>query len=236
MILGRAGILAAYHKGRGSILMRAKVAHRGDPQGPRGADRHRHPLPGQQETLIEKIAEQVREKKIEGISDIWDETNREGMRIVIELKRDAIADVVLNQLWRLSDLQTTFGANMLAINGGRPEQLNLKDMIAAFTAFREEVVSRRTKHLLTKSRDRAHVLVGLAIAVANIDEMIRLIRSAPSPAEAREQMMARDWPAKDIGPLVELIADPRHKVSDRRHLSASPTSRPAPSSICACSA
>ena len=115
-------------------------AHRGDPQGPRGADRHRHPLSGVKKTLIEKIAEQVREKRIEGISDIWDETNREGMRIVIELKRDAIADVVLNQLWRHSDLQTNFGANMLAINGGRPEQLNLKDIISAFTAFREEVV------------------------------------------------------------------------------------------------
>jgi DNA gyrase subunit A len=135
------------------------------------------------------------------------------MRIVIEIKRDAVAEVVLNQLWRFSDLQTSFGANMLAINGGRPEQLNLKDFIATFTAFREEVVSRRTKHLLAKARERAHVLVGLAVAVANIDEMIRLIRAAPSPAEAREQMMARDWPAKDIAPLVELIADPRHKVS-----------------------
>ncbi len=124
-----------------------------------------------------------------------------------------IADVVLNQLWRFSDLQTSFGANMLAINGGRPEQLNLKDFISSFTAFREEVVSRRTKHLLAKSRDRAHVLVGLAVAVANIDDMIRLIRSAPSPSDAREQMMARDWPAKDIGPLVELIADPRHKLT-----------------------
>src|SRR5262249_60488076 len=123
---------------------------------------------------------------------IWDESSREGMRIVIELKRDAVADVVLNQLWRFSDLQTTFGANMLAINGGRPEQLNLRDMIASFTAFREEVVSRRTKYLLGKPRDRAHVLVGLAVAVANIDEMIRLIRTAPSPPEAREAMMARD--------------------------------------------
>jgi DNA gyrase subunit A len=155
----------------------------------------------------------VREKKLEGISGVWDETNREGMRIVIELKRDAIADVVLNQLWRFTDLQTTFGANMLAINGGRPEQLNLRDMIVAFTGFREEVVSRRTKHLLAKSRERAHVLVGLAVAVANIDEMIRLIRAAPSPAEARVEMMARDWPAKDIGPLVELIADPRHRIA-----------------------
>jgi DNA gyrase subunit A len=130
------------------------------------------------------------------------------------LKRDAIADVVLNQLWRHSDMQTNFGANMLAINGGRPEQLNLRDIVSAFIAFREEVVSRRTKHLLAKSRDRAHVLVGLAVAVANIDEMIRLIRSAASPAVAREQMMARAWPAKDIGPLVDLIADPRHKLED----------------------
>ncbi len=155
----------------------------------------------------------MRDKRIEGISDIWDESNREGMRVVIELKRDAVADVVLNQLWRYSDLQTTFGANMLAINGGRPEMLNLKDMVEAFTNFREEVVSRRTKYLLWKARERAHVLVGLAIAVANIDEVIKLIRSAPSPAVAREQLMERDWPARDIAPLVVLIADPRHKVA-----------------------
>ncbi len=135
------------------------------------------------------------------------------MRIVIELKRDAVADVVLNQLWRHSDLQTNFGANMLAVNGGRPEQLNLRDIISAFTAFREEVVTRRTKFLLNKARVRAHVLVGLAIAVANIDEVIALIRRAPSPAVAKEELMARDWPARDIAPLVELIADPRHKVS-----------------------
>ena len=134
------------------------------------------------------------------------------MRIVIELKRDAMADVVLNQLYRFSDLQTTFGANMLALNGGRPEQLNLKDIISAFTAFREEVVVAAHQVPAGKARDRAHVLVGLAIAVANIDEVIKLIRSAPSPADAREQLMARDWPAKDVAPLVELIADPRHKV------------------------
>jgi DNA gyrase subunit A len=135
------------------------------------------------------------------------------MRIVIELKRDAIADVVLNQLWRYSDLQTTFGANMLAINGGKPEQLNLRDFIEAFTSFRQEVVTRRTRHLLTKARDRAHVLVGLAIAVANIDEVIHLIRTSPSPAEAKVQLMARDWPAKDMAPLIALIADPRHGLS-----------------------
>ncbi len=212
MILGRAGITAAYHKGRGSIVMRSKVHTEEIRKDREALIVTAIPYQVCKKTLIEKIAAEVREKKIEGISDIWDETNREGMRIVIELKRDAMADVVLNQLWRHSDLQTSFGANMLAINGGRPEQLNLKDMISAFTAFREEVVSRRVKHLLAKSRDRAHVLVGLAVAVANIDEMIRLIRSAPSPQVAREQMMARAWPAKDIGPLVDLIADPRHKL------------------------
>jgi DNA gyrase subunit A len=213
LILGRAGALAAYHKGRGSIIMRAKVHTEEIRKDREALIVTAIPYQVNKRTLIEKIAEQVREKRIEGISDIWDESNREGMRVVIELKRDAVADVVLNQLWRHSELQTNFGANMLAISGGRPEQLNLRDFISAFTAFREEVVSRRTKHLLAKSRDRAHVLVGLAVAVANIDEMIRLIRAAPSPAEAREQMMARDWPAKDIGPLVELIADPRHKIT-----------------------
>ncbi|MBX3666129.1 MAG: DNA gyrase subunit A [Burkholderiales bacterium] len=214
-ILGRGGILAAYHKGRGSIIMRARVEVEEIRKDREALVVTAIPYQVNKRLLIEKIAEQVREKRIEGISDIWDESNREGMRVVIELKRDAVADVVLNQLWRHSDLQSNFGANMLAINGGRPEQLNLKDFIATFTAFREEVVSRRTKFLLAKSRDRAHVLVGLAVAVANIDEMIRLIRTAPSPAEAREQMMARDWPALDIAPLVELIADPRHKVSDK---------------------
>jgi DNA gyrase subunit A len=213
LILGRAGALAAYHKGRGSIIMRAKVHVEEIRKDREALIVTAIPYQVNKRVLIEKIAEQVREKRIEGISDLWDESNRVGMRIVIELKRDAVADVVLNQLWRFSDLQTTFGANMLAINGGRPEQLNLKDFVAIFTAFREEVVSRRTKHLLAKSRERAHVLVGLAVAVANIDEMIRLIRAAPSPAEAREQMMARDWPAKDIGPLVELIADPRHRLT-----------------------
>ncbi|HKD56792.1 MAG TPA: DNA gyrase subunit A [Hyphomicrobiaceae bacterium] len=213
MILGRAGIAAAYHRGRGSILLRAKVHTEEIRKDREALIITAIPYQVNKRVLIEKIAELAREKKLEGISGVWDETNREGMRIVVELKRDAIADVVLNQLWRFTDLQTTFGANMLAINGGRPEQLNLRDMIVAFTGFREEVVSRRTKHLLAKSRERAHVLVGLAVAVANIDEMIRLIRAAPSPADAREQMMARDWPAKDIGPLVELIADPRHRIA-----------------------
>ena len=212
-ILGRAGILAAYHKGRGSILLRAKV-HTEDIRKDREAlIVTAIPYQVNKRVLIEKMADLVREKRIEGIADIWDESNREGMRIVIELKRDAMAEVVLNQLWRFTDLQTTFGANMIALNGGRPEQLNLRDMITAFTAFREEVVSRRIKFLLTKARTRAHVLVGLAIAVANIDEVIRLIRGSASPAEAKDALKGRDWPAKDMAPLIDLIADPRHKLT-----------------------
>jgi DNA gyrase subunit A len=212
MILGRAGILAAYHKGRGSIVMRAKV-HVEDLRKDREAIIVTAiPYQVNKKVLIERIAEQAREKKIEGIADVWDESNREGMRIVIELKRGAVSDVVLNQLWRHTELQATFGANMIALSGGRPEQLTLKDMLAAFAAFREEVVSKRTKFLLNKARDRAHTLVGLAIAVANIDEVIRLIRTSTTPAEAKEKLRARDWPARDVQPLVELIADPRHKV------------------------
>jgi DNA gyrase subunit A len=165
-------------------------------------------------SLIEKIAELVREKKIEGIADLRDESDRDGMRIVVEIKRDAMADVVLNQLYRYTPLQTSFGANMVALNGGRPELMTLKDLIKAFVDFREEVVSRRTKFLLNKARERAHVLCGLAIAVANIDEVIRLIRTAPDPNAARESLMGRDWPAHDIAPLIALVDDPRHRINE----------------------
>ncbi len=213
LILGRGGILSAYHKGRGSIIMRARVTIENIRKDREALIVSEIPYQVNKRTLIEKIADLVRDKRIEGISDLWDESNREGIRIVIELKRDAVADVVLNNLYKYSDLQTTFGANMLAINGGRPESLTLKDFISAFTSFRQEVVTRRIKHLLNKARDRAHVLVGLAIAVANIDEVIRLIRTSASPAEAKEQLMTRDWPAKDMAPLIELIADPRHKLA-----------------------
>lgn len=214
-ILGRSGIRSAYHKGRGSVVMRGRV-HEEEIR----KDRHalivtEIPYQVNKSTMIEKIAELVREKRIEGISDIRDESDRQGMRVVIELKRDAVPDVILNQLYRFSQLQTSFGCNMVALNGGRPEQLNLRDLIEAFTNFREEVVSRRTKYLLNKARERAHVLVGLAIAVANIDDVIHLIRHAPDPATARAQLMERDWDARDVAPLVELIADPRHKVSDK---------------------
>ena len=214
IILGRTGILSAYHKGRGSIIMRARVKIENIRKDREALIVTEIPYQVNKRTLIEKIADLVRDKKVEGISDLWDESNREGIRIVIELKRDAVADVVLNNLYKYSDLQTTFGANMLAINGGRPESLTLKNMISAFTAFRQDVVTRRTKHQLTKARDRAHVLVGLAIAVANIDEVIKLIRTSASPAEAKEQLMLRDWPAKDMAPLIMLIADPRHTLSD----------------------
>jgi DNA gyrase subunit A len=213
LILGRVGIRSAYHKGRGSILMRGRVATELLRKDREALVITEIPYQVNKASMVEKIAELVREKRIEGIADIRDESSRDGMRVVIELRRDAMADVVLNQLYRFSPLQSTFGANVVALIGGRPEQLNLKDMIRAFTDFREEVVGRRTKFLLRKARDRAHVLVGLAIAVANIDEVIALIRKAPDPASAREQLMARDWPAKDIIPLVELVADPRHKVS-----------------------
>jgi DNA gyrase subunit A len=213
LILGRSGILSAYHKGRGSVIMRARVEVEEIRKDRQALVVTAIPYQVNKRVLIEKIADLVRDKRIEGISDLWDESNRVGMRIVIQLKRDAVADVVLNQLWRYSDLQTSFGANMLAINGGRPQQMTLRDMIEAFTAFRFEVVSRRTKFLLNKARDRAHVLVGLAIAVANIDEVIKLIRYSPSPVEAKEQLQARTWPAKDMAPLVELIADPRHTIS-----------------------
>ncbi len=214
IIIGRGGFLSAYHKSRGSIIMRSRVKVENIRKDREALIVTEIPYQVNKRTLIEKIADLVRDKKIEGISDLWDESNREGIRIVIELKRDAVADVVLNNLYKYSDLQTTFGANMLAINGGRPESLNLKDMISAFTAFRQEVVTKRIKHLLTKARDRAHVLVGLAIAVANIDDVIKLIRFSASPADAKEQLMGRDWPAKDMAPLIELIADPRHRLTE----------------------
>ena len=211
-ILGRGGIRQAYHNGRGSVIMRGKVHEETVRKDTAALVITEIPYQVNKASMIEKIAELVRDKRIEGIRDVRDESDRDGMRVVIELKRDAVADVILNQLYRFSDLQRSFGCNLVALNGGRPEQLNLKDMISAFTAFREEVVSRRTKFLLGKARDRAHVLVGLAIAVANVDEVIKLIRAAPDPATAREQLMERDWPAMEVEPFIRLIADPRHTI------------------------
>ena len=214
IILGRQGIRSAYHKGRGSVVMRGRV-HIEQGRGDREVIVVTEiPYQVNKASMVEKIAELVREKRVEGISDLRDESDRQGMRVVIELRRDAMSDVVLNQLYRFSPLQSSFGCNMIALNGGKPEMLDLKGFIDAFLRFRKEVITRRTKFELGKARDRAHVLVGLGIAVANIDEVIRLIRTAPDPAAAREQLMSRDWPAGDVAPLVQLIADPRHVLTE----------------------
>src|SRR5436190_9665635 len=205
VILGRQGIRAAYHLGRGSVVMRGKVAIETIRKEREAIIITEIPYQVNKASMVEKIAELVREKKIEGIADLRDESDRDGYRVVVELKRDAVPEVVLNQLYRFTTLQSTFGANMVALDGGRPKVMNLKELLQAFVAFREEVISRRTKHLLGKARDRAHVLVGLAIAVANIDEVIRLIRAAQDANEAREALTARDWPASDVATMITLI-------------------------------
>jgi DNA gyrase subunit A len=213
IILGRAGIKSAFSTGRGSIIMRSRVEIETIRKDRQALIVTEIPYQTNKSTMIEKIAEMVRDKKIEGISDIRDESSREGMRVVIELKRDAEPEIVLNQLWRFSQLQSSFSVNNIALSRGKPEQLTLLDLLTVFISFREEVITRRTKFLLKKARDRAHVLVGLAIAVANIDEVIRLIRASRDAAEARAALMGRDWPAKMLEPLIQLIADPRHKLN-----------------------
>jgi DNA gyrase subunit A len=212
LLIGKQNARAALARGRGSLLMRAKCHVEEIRKDREAIIVTALPYQVNKAKLQEKIGELVRDKRVEGISDVRDESDRHGMRVVIELKRDASSEVVLNQLYRFSELQTTFGVNMLALNGGRPELMNLKSMIGAFTHFREEVVTRRTRFRLGKARDRGHTLVGLAIAVANIDEVIALIRAAADAATAREQLMARDWPARDVEPLIDLIADPRHTI------------------------
>jgi DNA gyrase subunit A len=214
IILGRAGIREAYRSGRGSIMMRGRVINETTRRGDALVITE-IPYQVNKVAMIEKISELMRDKKIDGIAEVRDESDREGLRVVCELKREAIADVVLNQLYRFTPLQTSFPANTVALSGGRPATMNLHDLVSAFIAFREEVVGRRTKFLLRKARERAHVLVGLAIAVANIDEVIKMIRSAKDANAAREALVARDWPARDVQALVELIDDPRHKVSSR---------------------
>jgi DNA gyrase subunit A len=214
VILGRQGIRAAYHLGRGSIVMRGKATI-----DTRRKDREviiitDIPYQVNKASMVERISELYREKKIEGITELRDESSREGNRVVIELKRDAMADVVLNQLYRFTPLQTNFAANMLALDSGRPQTMNLKDLLTLFIAFREQVITRRTKFLLNKARDRAHILVGLAIAVANIDEIIRVIRTSPDPNTARETLMSRDWPARDVAAMITLIDDPRHRLAE----------------------
>jgi DNA gyrase subunit A len=214
-IIGRTGARTALMTGRGSVIMRGQATVEEIRKDREAIIIHSIPYQLNKAALVERIAELVREKRIEGISDLRDESDRQGMRIVIEMKRDAPADVILNQLYRFTPLQSSFGVNMLALNRGRPQQMGLRDMVTAFVDFREEVVIRRTKFELSKARDRGHVLVGLAIAVANIDEFIHIIRSSKDPAEARERLIAKDWPAGDMLPLVELIQDPRTLVIDK---------------------
>ncbi len=214
LILGRAGIKAAYHTGRGSVVMRGRTSVEEIRKDRNAIVVHEVPYQVNKARMIEIMAEAVRDKKVEGISDLRDESDRDGVRVVIELKRDAEPEVVLNQLYRFTPLQTSFGVNMLALNQGKPELLNIKQIIAAFIAFREEVIRRRTIYELGKARDRAHVLAGLAVAVANIDDIIALIRHAPDPQTAREQLMAKPWPAEDVAPLIALLDEPGHQVVD----------------------
>ncbi len=214
LILGRNGIMGMYHNGRGSILMRSKTSIEEIRKDKSAIIVHEIPFQVNKSRLLERIAECVREKTIEGISDLRDESDRDGVRVVIELKRDAIPDVVLNQLFKHTPLQTSFGANMLALNYGRPQTLALREFIKAFVDFREETIAKRTIFELGKARDRAHILAGLAVAVANIDEIIAIIRTASDPTDAKNKLVARKWPAADVAPLIKLIDDPQYFVSD----------------------
>lgn len=212
LILGYGGAKSAYYTGRGSVMMRAKATIEELYKDREAIIVHEIPYQVNKAALITRIAELAKEKKIEGISEIRDESDRHGVRVVVEIKRDFQADVVLNQLYKFTPLQTSFGMNMLAINNGRPMMMNLKDIIQAFIEFREEVIRRRTIYELNKARDRAHVLVGLAIAVENLDPVIELIRNAPNPQEAKDALLRKAWPAGEVEALVQLIDEPDRKV------------------------
>lgn len=214
LIMGHAASRKALLEGRGSVIMRAKTEIEETKTGKEVIIVTEVPYQVNKAAMVTKIAELVREKRVEGISDLRDESDRHGVRVVIEIKKDSSADVVLNQLFRYSQLQTSFPVNMLALNGGRPELMNLRKVLQCFISFREEVVARRTKFDLNKARDRAHNLVGLALAVANIDEVIRIIRHSPDPATAKERLLEKAWPASDMRAMIELIADRRTKFDD----------------------
>ena len=217
IIVGRQGSTSAFETGRGSVVMRGRVSIEEIRKDREAIIVSEIPYQVNKARMIERIAEMVRDKKIEGVGDLRDESDRDGVRVVIEIKRDSLAEVVLNQLYRYSPLQTSFGVNTLALNNGKPQLLNLKQILEAFVDFREEVIRRRTEYDLSKARDRAHVLVGLAIAVANIDEVIALIRAAKDPVEARNGLMARDWAAEEVASLIALIDDPNHMVVEGRY-------------------
>ncbi len=214
LIVGRAGIRQAYHDGRGSVVMRGR-AHVEEIRKDREAIVVTEvPYQVNKARMIERIAELVREKRIDGIADLRDESDRDGVRVVIETRRDASAEIILNQLYRYSPLETSFGVNMLALDNGRPDMMNLKAILGAFIAFREDVIRRRTIHELGKARERAHLLAGLAIAVGNIDAIVALIRAAPDPASARAALMAQAWPAGDAAALIALLDEPDRVVAD----------------------
>ena len=214
IILGRAGIHSAFHTGRGSVILRAKTAIEEIRKDREAIVVTEIPYQVNKSRLVERIAEVARDKLVEGIADLRDESDRHGVRVVVEIKRDAIAEVVLHQLFRHTTLQSSFGVNMLALTGGRPMMLNLKDALEAFIEFREEVITRRIIFELDKARKRAHTLVGLALAVANLDAMIKLIRAAKDPAVAKEKMLERGWPAQEIGSLIALIDEPGRAVDE----------------------
>ncbi len=214
LILGRSGARKAYLEGRGSVIIRAKTRIEEIRKDRYAIIIEEIPYQVNKAAMIEKIAEQVREKKIEGISHVQDESDRTGVRVVIELKRDATAEVVLNQLYRFTSMQTSFGCNMLALNGGRPEQLTLRSFLSNFIAFREEVVARRVAFELRKARERSHILCGLAVAVSNVDEVVATIRSSQDAADARQKLMTRAWPAHEIAEYIALIDDPSHKINE----------------------
>ena len=214
IVMGRYGILEAYRTGRGSLQMRGRVAIEEIRKDREAIIISEVPFQQNKARLIERIAEVVHEKLIDGISELRDESDRHGVRIVVELKRDAVSDVVLNQLYKFTPLQTSFGINMLALTGGRPQLMGLRDILEAFLKFREQVITRRTVFELNKARERAHRSVGLAIAVANLDEVIRLIRASPDPATARRGLMERAWPAADMAPYIALVDDPNYKLAE----------------------
>ncbi|WP_375259339.1 DNA gyrase subunit A [Citreimonas sp.] len=214
VILGRSGARKAYLEARGSVIIRAKTRIEEIRKDRYAIVIEEIPYQVNKATMIERIAEAARDKKIEGIAHVQDESDRHGVRVVVELKRDATAEVVLNQLYRFTPMQTSFGCNMLALNGGKPEQLTLRAFLTAFLDFREDVVARRTAYLLRKARERSHVLCGLAVAVSNVDEVVQTIRSSADAAEAREKLMTRRWPAKEIAPFIRLIDDPTHTINE----------------------
>lgn len=214
LIMGRNGIHSAFHTGRGSVVMRGRTVIEEIRKDRMAIVINEVPYQVNKSRMIEIMAECVRDKKIEGISDLRDESDRDGVRVVVEIKRDHEPEIVLNQLYRFSPLQTSFGVNMLALDAGKPIQMNLKQILVAFLKHREEVIRRRTAFELNKAREKAHVMAGLAVAVANIDEIIVLIRAAKDPAVARAQLIERDWPALDVAPLIALLDEPGRAVDD----------------------